>query len=123
MIQQNLSTKLANYIMRYATQHYLHLKKSKRTKLPLPNPQKVKSKNYLLYIHIPFCATLCTYCSFNRFLFQEEKARIYFMNLRKEMQMVKDLGYDFSAVYVGGGTTSILPDELCKTLDLAKALF
>lgn len=119
MIQQNFSTKLVNNVMRYATKHYLCLQKSGLNQLPAPNPQK----KYLLYIHIPFCATLCTYCSFNRFLFQEEKARIYFANLRKEMQMVKDLGYDFSAIYVGGGTTSILPDELCETLDLAKSLF
>ena len=48
---------------------------------------------------------------------------MYFQNLRKEMQMVKELGYDFSEVYVGGGTTSILPNELCKTLDLAASLF
>lgn len=119
MIQQNFSTKLVNNVMRYATKHYLCLQKSGLNQLPAPNLQK----KYLLYIHIPFCATLCTYCSFNRFLFQEEKARIYFANLRKEMQMVKDLGYDFSAIYVGGGTTSILPDELCETLDLAKSLF
>ena len=123
MIQQNFSTSLVNSIMRYATQRYLHLRPSPLTKLPAPNPKKVQDRSYLLYMHIPFCATLCTYCSFNRFLFQEEKAKLYFENLRKEMQMVKDLGYDFSEVYVGGGTTSIMPDELCKTLDLAKSLF
>lgn len=109
--------------MRFATQRYLHLHPSPLTKLPLPDPKKVQDKSYLLYMHIPFCATLCTYCSFNRFLFQEDKAKRYFENLRKEMQMVKELGYDFNAIYVGGGTTSIMPDELCKTLDLAKSLF
>lgn len=123
MIQQNFSTKLASNAMRYATHYYLNLQKSERTQLPKPNPQKAKNKSYLLYMHIPFCSTLCAYCSFNRFLFQEEKARAYFVNLRQEMQRVKDLGYDFSSLYVGGGTTSILPDELCKTLDLAKSLF
>ncbi|WP_297813392.1 coproporphyrinogen III oxidase family protein [uncultured Helicobacter sp.] len=123
MTRQNFSTQFVNGVMRYATNRYLSLQRSELTKLPAPNLQKVKNKNYLLYIHVPFCATLCTYCSFNRFLFQEDKARAYFTNLRKEMQMVKDLGYDFNAVYVGGGTTSILPDELCKTLDLAKSLF
>ena len=120
-MQQNFSTSLVNSIMRYATKNYLHLHPSPLTMLP--KAQEAESKNYLLYIHIPFCATLCTYCSFNRFLFNENKARIYFENLRKEMQMVKNLGYDFSSVYVGGGTTSIMPDELCKTLDLAKSLF
>ena len=28
-----------------------------------------------LYIHIPFCRTLCPFCCFNRYLFQEDKAR------------------------------------------------
>ncbi|TLD84547.1 coproporphyrinogen III oxidase family protein [Helicobacter sp. MIT 11-5569] len=123
MIRQNFSTLLVNSVMRYATEKYLHLQLSECTTLPKPNPKKVQDKSYLLYMHIPFCATLCTYCSFNRFLFQEDKAKLYFENLRKEMQMVKNLGYDFSEVYVGGGTTSIMPDELCKTLDLAKSLF
>lgn len=118
-MQQNLSMKFVNFIMRRATKRYLHLLPSTRTMLPAPR----QDKNYLLYIHIPFCATLCTYCSFNRFLFHKEKARMYFQNLRKEMQIVKALGFDFNAIYVGGGTTSILPDELCKTLELAKNLF
>lgn len=74
-------------------------------------------------MHVPFCATICTYCSFNRFIFQEDKARAYFRSLREEMQMVKDLGYDFSSIYVGGGTTAILPDKLYKTLELARKLF
>lgn len=123
MIQQNFSTKVVNSIMHYATNRYLSLKPSHLTKLPPPNPKKVKEKSYLLYIHVPFCMTLCTYCSFNRFLFQEDKAKAYFESLRKEMLMVKELGYDFNAIYVGGGTTSIMPEELCKTLDLAKSLF
>lgn len=120
-MQQNFSTSLVDFIMRNATKNYLHLHSSDLTMLP--KAQEAESKNYLLYMHIPFCATLCTYCSFNRFLFNANKARAYFENLRKEMQMVKNLGYDFNAVYVGGGTTSIMPDELCRTLDLAKSLF
>lgn len=109
--------------MRYNTNRYLTLNQTNLTHLPKPLEKKVREKSYLLYIHVPFCSTLCTYCSFNRFLFSEEKARSYFKNLRKEILMVKELGYDFNAIYVGGGTTSILPDELCKTLDLAKSLF
>ena len=29
--------------------------------------------------------------------------------------MLKDLGYDFESVYVGGGTPTIMIDELCET--------
>lgn len=77
----------------------------------------------MLYAHVPFCHTLCTYCTFHRFLFKEWKAREYFKNLRREMDYVKALGYDFTAMYVGGGTTTILEDELIKTLEHAKKLF
>lgn len=40
--------------------------------------------------------------------------------MRKEMMMLKDLGYDFESLYIGGGTPTIMLDELCKTIDLAR---
>lgn len=122
-IKRTLSINIANALMRYASTHYLSLSPTARTLLPEPKCAKVRDKSYLLYIHIPFCLTLCTYCSFNRFLFNESKARAYFIALREEIMRVKELGYDFSAIYVGGGTTLIMPDELIKTLTLAKRLF
>lgn len=81
------------------------------------------SSKRLLYIHIPFCASLCPYCSFHKFLFDENTAITYFELLRDEMKMVYDLGYKFDSVYFGGGTTTILPLELSKTIDYAKSLF
>ncbi len=86
-------------------------------------PPPEEGHEYLLYMHVPFCQTLCTYCTFHRFLFKEYKAREYFVHLRNEMQMAKDLGYRFNSMYVGGGTTTILQDELIKTLELARKLF
>lgn len=77
----------------------------------------------LLYIHVPFCEELCPYCSFNRVVFREDIARVYFDALRKEIRMYGELGYDFQAVYVGGGTPTVLIDELSETLKLAKELF
>ncbi|MDR2108178.1 MAG: radical SAM protein [Coriobacteriales bacterium] len=81
------------------------------------------TKPYLLYAHIPFCERLCPYCSFNRFPFDEAQARAYFAALREEMRMVAELGYNFRSMYVGGGTPTILPDELAATIDLARELF
>jgi coproporphyrinogen III oxidase-like Fe-S oxidoreductase len=86
-------------------------------------PAAVPDKTYLLYAHVPFCERLCTYCSFNRFLYNEDIARRYFSDLREEMHLASGLGYRFGALYVGGGTPTILTDELCETIDLARELF
>ena len=90
-------------------------------KIESPKPQE--GKKYLLYIHVPFCKTLCPYCSFNRFKFCESTTREYFLLLKKEIKIAKSLGFDFCALYVGGGTTTILPDELARIIDFCKEEF
>ncbi len=86
-------------------------------------PAPTREGGYLLYAHVPFCELLCPYCSFNRFPFREEAARAYFRSLREEMRMVADRGYRFTSMYIGGGTPTVLVDELAATIDLARELF
>jgi coproporphyrinogen III oxidase-like Fe-S oxidoreductase len=93
------------------------------SRLPGPNPVILRNNGYMLYAHIPFCERLCPYCSFNRFPFDETRARAYFKALRTEMRRTAELGYDFDSMYVGGGTPTIMMDELCQTIDLARELF
>jgi coproporphyrinogen III oxidase-like Fe-S oxidoreductase len=87
--------------------------------MPTADPEK----RYTLYLHVPFCERLCPYCSFNRFLYGEDRARRYFTSLRTELRRSADLGFDFANLYIGGGTPTILLDELCETIDLATSLF
>jgi coproporphyrinogen III oxidase-like Fe-S oxidoreductase len=87
----------------------------------LPTPCDRRPR--LLYIHIPFCERLCPYCSFNRVTFTEDPCRAYFRALRKEITLYRELGYDFGAIYVGGGTPTILIDELEETITLARISF
>lgn len=82
-----------------------------------------KNKSYLLYIHVPFCNTFCPYCSFHKFKYDEQTSIKYFKNLRKEMMIVKQKGFRFSSIYVGGGTPFTNEKELQLTLELAKKLF
>lgn len=86
--------------------------------------KKVNSnKSYMLYAHIPFCHTFCPYCSFHKYYYNENLAKKYFESLREEIKQIKDKGFDFSSMYVGGGTTLINEEELAKTLELCKKLF
>lgn len=77
----------------------------------------------LLYIHIPFCEKLCPYCSFHRVLFERTLCRDYFSALRKEVMLYKKAGYRFSGIYVGGGTPTVMIEELEDTLALAGECF
>jgi len=77
----------------------------------------------LLYLHIPFCEELCPYCSFHRVIFDEGLARQYHAAVRLEMALYRQKGYRFSGIYAGGGTPTVLMEELAETLRLARALF
>jgi coproporphyrinogen III oxidase-like Fe-S oxidoreductase len=66
---------------------------------------------------------LCPYCSFHRYPFEEDSVRAYFSALQNELRIYAGLGFRFSAVYVGGGTPTILMDELIDTLELIGRLF
>ena len=97
----------------------LNIRQEAGLALPAARP----GRTYSLYIHIPFCETLCPYCSFNRFSFREKLARGYFKDLRTELELVHELGYRFDTVYIGGGTPTILIDELTALIDLVKRQF
>lgn len=90
---------------------------------PVNLPTSDRSAPRLLYLHIPFCEQLCPYCSFNRVAFEPDLCRAYFRALRREIRLYAERGYDFGGVYVGGGTPTVLPDELGETLALARASF
>jgi len=76
-----------------------------------------------LYIHIPFCRTLCPFCCFNRYLLDEVQARRYFVSLKKEVELYAERGFRFSDFYFGGGTPTVLMDELLGFLDFLKKNF
>jgi len=77
----------------------------------------------LLYLHVPFCESLCPYCSFHRVTFDASLCMRYFRALRREIELYAERGYDFTGLYVGGGTPTIMIDELAETLAWAKKHF
>lgn len=63
-----------------------------------------------IYIHVPFCDQLCSFCPFNKRLSQEREMQEYVSSLLKEIQHyaqhTKESYIDF--IYFGGGTPSAL---------------
>jgi len=68
-----------------------------------------------LYIHIPFCNTLCFYCACNKVITKDKsKAAEYVRYLIKEMAMqAMLLGHDqvVEQLHFGGGTPTFLSDD------------
>jgi coproporphyrinogen III oxidase-like Fe-S oxidoreductase len=89
---------------------------------PSPGVLAVPAEPVFLYMHVPFCEVLCPFCSFHRVRHREDKARAYFAALRREIRLYHDHGFRFSGVYVGGGTPTVAPGELCETLALIREL-
>ena len=60
-----------------------------------------------MYIHIPFCSHICSYCDFCKRFYNEEECSNYLDELDKE---IKDNYKDESlkTIYIGGGTPSSL---------------
>jgi coproporphyrinogen III oxidase-like Fe-S oxidoreductase len=114
-----LSERIVTGALNILNRTYLEQRPVELQTLPEPEP----GRQYTLYVHVPFCERLCPYCSFNRFLFGEDRARSYFTALRSELRMASSLGYEFATLYIGGGTPTILLDELCETIDLVRELF
>lgn len=111
--------RLLTAFLKIASRQYLSLKPASLSIVPPPQP----GRNYTLYAHVPFCESLCPYCSFNRFVLNQARAERYFHSLREEMRILAGQGYRFSSLYFGGGTPTIMPDELVQTIDLARSLF
>ena len=59
-----------------------------------------------LYIHIPFCASKCSYCDFYSFTPNDEIIDRYLFAVIEELEKYKI--YEVDTLYIGGGTPSII---------------
>ena len=81
----------------------------------------------LVYIHVPFCETICAFCGFYRkpiqgFCQDETRPMLerFVENLLLELSMWGRIraisSSNISAVYIGGGSPSLLPADLVRRL-------
>lgn len=73
-----------------------------------------------IYVHIPFCKKKCKYCDFISFFSNEDKIKLYFDKLIKEIKESKYKGKNITTIYIGGGTPSFVNHkyivEIIKTI-------
>ncbi len=108
---------IANKILRRSMRSVLRFHDATEQCLP---EAPAANERALLYVHIPFCESLCPYCSFHRFVFEERLARDYYKALMREISMYRERGYRFSGMYVGGGTPTIMLDPLLELIQTAR---
>lgn len=85
-------------------------------------------KGYSLYVGIPFCPTICLYCSFgsHRLDLCRKMEEPYFHAMYRELAFIAEEMKDFTldTVYIGGGTpTSVSADRLNELLSVLKHEF
>lgn len=68
-----------------------------------------------IYIHIPFCKHICSYCDFCKFFYRSDWVEEYLIALEKELESyhIKD---KVRTIYIGGGTPSVLSVQQLKKL-------
>jgi oxygen-independent coproporphyrinogen III oxidase len=81
-----------------------------------------------LYVHIPFCESLCFYCACNKFITKRhERGSEYLKYLVKELDLhIKHLGrgQNLSQLHLGGGSPTFLTDdELEELMNVVKSQF
>ena len=77
-----------------------------------------------LYLHVPFCASICNYCNFNRGLFDANLKRQYVDALETEIRRSAAAGLPADTIFFGGGTPSLLePEEIGRLIEACRSTF
>ena len=75
-----------------------------------------------VYIHIPFCNNICSYCDFPKIYYHKKWINDYLESLSKEIDL-RYKGELIDTIYIGGGTPSSLElDELEKLFEIIKKI-
>jgi oxygen-independent coproporphyrinogen-3 oxidase len=76
-----------------------------------------------LYLHIPFCSSICNYCNFNRGLFEAGLKNRYVEALAREIRSAAT-GEPADSLFFGGGTPSLLePAEISRLIAACRDAF
>ncbi len=84
-----------------------------------------KTKEVGLYLHIPFCYSLCPYCPYDRTLFEKTLSEHYTNAVIKEIEFIGNkIGkVEITSLYIGGGTPTTIAKNLEKIITKIKDNF
>jgi len=78
-----------------------------------------------IYIHIPFCRSICIHCPYNKMVFRNECYVSYEKALERELRCYlaqQDIPL-IQTLYFGGGTPSMTPELIHQVITLTQATF
>src|SRR5439155_11304855 len=82
------------------------------------------AESIALYIHFPFCLSICPYCDFDRQATGFDRIDVYLSAVERELAQYSGSGETVHSVFFGGGTPSLLrPAQLSLLLDAARRTF
>lgn len=80
-----------------------------------------------LYIHIPFCREICSFCPYCKVRYEKQLAQRYIDALTEEIHLVgKQQGNrkkTVTSLYIGGGSPALVVDRLAEIIGVVKTYF
>ena len=87
----------------------------------------LKDRDLSLYVHLPFCATLCYYCACNKIITRKREPAIEYLELLdRELELLAPLfeNRHISQLHWGGGTPTFLEDgQIASLMDSIRSHF
>lgn len=83
-------------------------------------------ENLGLYVHIPFCEKICSFCPYCKVLYSKETCDAYINALLQEIHMVgsqQEGKKQVTSLYFGGGTPALAVDRIKEIIDAIEEHF
>lgn len=82
--------------------------------------------NMGLYVHIPFCSSICNFCPYNKEIFDNDKAKDFKIAIFSEIDLVcghLTVKKKVTSLYFGGGTPALMTESIGEIILKLKEYF
>jgi oxygen-independent coproporphyrinogen-3 oxidase len=82
------------------------------------------AESIALYVHFPFCLSICPYCDFDRQASGFDRIDVYLGAVQRELRSYQSSDERVHSIFFGGGTPSLMrPDQVERLLLAARETF